>query len=548
MKYVIGIDFGTLSARGVLIQSDGGREVAVADSVYRHGVIDKSLPNGRVLPPDFALQHPCDYIEALTDVISKLLSESGVFADAVVGLGIDFTSSTILPIDKDGNPLCTHAEFEDEPHAYVKLWKHHGALNEADEITALAEKRGESWLSLYGGKVSCEWALPKVLETARKAPRVYSAAHRFIEAGDWISLLLSGEETRSVSFAGYKWLWNAGCGYPCNEFFTELDPILDGFIGEKVPREVAPMNARAGRISKRGAALTGLLEGTAISIPIIDAHAPITALNMTRSGDMILVLGTSGCYMLNSKDGRGIEGIAGCVYDSVIPGLYTYEAGQSSVGDTLDWFVKNAVPKGYYDEAEARGIGIHSLLTEKAELLAPGESGLISLDWFNGNRSVLTDFDLSGAILGLDLHTRPEEIYRAIIEGIAFGTRIILEQYENHGIAVGRVAATGGIAKKNPMMMQIYADVFNREITVRCADEMGARGAAIYAAVAADCYSDVEAAAYAFDSLPALTYKPIGKNAEIYEELYTLYRELHDRFGKESELMHKLRKIKHRGK
>ena len=528
----------------MLLRCDGGAEIAVADSVYRHGVMDKCLPCGRPLPPDFALQHPTDYIDSLREVIGKLLSQSEISADSVVGLGIDFTSCTILPIDKDGAPLCTHSEFVSEPHAYVKLWKHHGAMTEADEIGSLAERMGESWLSLYGGKVSCEWALPKILETARRAPEVYSAAHRFIEAGDWLSLLLTGKETRSVSFAGYKMFWNAECGYPCNNFLTALDKRLCGMVGEKIPSRVERMSESAGEISERGSALCGLKVGTALSLPIIDAHSPMTALNMTRSGDMIMTIGTSGCYILNSEIGCGIEGIAGCVFDSVIPGLYTYEAGQTSVGDTLDWFVNNCVPKSYFDEAMSLGVGIHTLLTEKAEKLLPGESGLLALDWLNGNRSILTDFDLSGAILGLNLKTRPEEIYRALIESIAYGTRIIFEQYEKNGIGVRCVVATGGIAKKNPMMMQIYADVLKREVVVKCGEEMGARGSAIYAAVAAGYYPDVISAAEAFDSLEAISYKPKNENVDKYEKLFSLYLALHDSLGREGTLMHNLKKLK----
>ena len=544
MKYVIGIDFGTLSARGVLVGCEGGAEVAVADSVYRHGVMDRALPDGSILPPDFALQHPLDYVEALCEVISKLISLSGVLAADIVGIGIDFTSSTILPLGADMKPLCTDEKFSAQPHSYVKLWKHHGAQVEADMITEIAGERGEPWLSLYGGKVSCEWALPKILETARCAPEVYSAAHRFIEAGDYISLVLTGKETRSVSFAGYKMHWNSESGYPCNEFLRALDPSLDGFVGKKCPTEVLGMNRYAGVVSREGAMLSGLCEGTAVALPLIDAHAPMAALNMTRAGDMIMALGTSGCYILNSKVGHGIVGVAGCVLDAVIPGLYTYEAGQCSVGDTLDWFIKNSVPKRYFDEADERGMGIHNLLSEKAERLLPGESGLLSLDWFNGNRSILTDFDLSGVILGLNLKTSPEEIYRALIEGIVFGTKVIVEQYESHGVPVERILATGGIAQKNSMMMQIYADVLDREITVKCGEEIGARGSAIYAAVAAGAYPDVAVAAGVFDSLEPRTYKPNERNAAIYRELYSLYLELHDGFGKDGGLMHSLKKLK----
>ena len=543
MKYVIGIDFGTLSARGVLLCGSDGEVVANADSQYRHGVMDRALPSGRALPVDFALQHPMDYLESLGAVVGELVSKSGVATEDIVGIGIDFTSSTVIAVDERGEPLCTHPEFVDEPHAYVKLWKHHGAQAEADEITDVAMKRGESWLPDYGRKISCELALPKIIETARRAPRVYAATYNFMDAGDWLTERLVGKEVSSVSFAGYKFFWNEKRGYPCNEFIKEIEPSADGLFENKLVHEVLPVGKCAGIISPEGARLSGLSEGTAVALPLIDAHAPIPALNMTRSGDIVMILGTSGCYILNSEIGNSVPGMCGYAKDTVIPGLYTYEAGQPSVGDTLDWFVKNCVPKSYYDEAEKRGIGIHTLLTEKAARLLPGESGLISLDWFNGNRSTLVDFDLSGMILGLTLQTRPEEIYRALIEGIAFGSRVIFEQYEKYGVPVSRVMAAGGIATKNPMMIEIYADVLGREINVSLAEQSGARGSAIYAAVAAGLFSSVTAAADAYDRADFITYKPTAAK-DTYNELYSLYLELHDRFGLECELMKKIKKIK----
>lgn len=543
MRYVIGYDFGTLSVRAVLVDAECGREVAKSAVNYEHGVMDVALPSGRRLPSGFALQHPLDYIKSMSLATAEIIKESGISPDEVVGIGVDFTSSTVMPIDSHGMPLCTRDEFSDDEHAYVKLWKHHGATAEAEDIESLARMRGEDWLSVYGGAVSCEWALPKILETLRAAPRVYQAAHSFIEAGDFITLYLTGADVRSLSFAGYKSFYNLPCGYPCNEFYTSLDERMDGFVGGKIPSAAVSVGTRAAVLNSRGRELLGLGEGCAVAVPLIDAHAPMASLNMTRAGDMIMILGTSGCYIVNSDEKKSAEGLWGYVPDSVIPGLYTYEAGQSAFGDALAWFAENCVPHAYIDEARSLGVDIHTLLTEKAERLLPGESGLLSLDWFNGNRSVLSDSNLSGMILGLTLKTSPEEIYRAIIEGVAFGARVIVEQYEKNEIPIRRVAASGGIAGKNPLLMQILSDVLNREISVPEISEAGARGSAIYASVAGGVYTSVTEAAESFAANEAKIYVPCEKSARIYDRLYSEYKAMHDYFGRENPLMHRLRAL-----
>ena len=540
-KYVIGIDFGTLSGRCLLVDVNTGAAVGESVMDYPHAVIDESLPSGKKLPPSFALQHPEDYLEVLRATVPDVLSKSGVGAEDVVGLGIDFTACTVLPIDANGVPLCMHEAFLDEPHAYVKLWKHHAAQPEADEINALAAKRGEDWLSIYGGKVSCEWALPKILQTLRKAPEVYHSTHRFIEAGDWLSWMLTGEETHSAPFAGYKGLWNAETGYPSNAFMKALDSRLDGIVGTKLSERVLGVDKIAGYIHEGGAALTGLRVGTPVSLPMIDAHAAMPALNITDDGDLMLIVGTSACHILNSKEGKSVEGICGYVKDGVIPGLYTYEAGQAGVGDIFDWFVKSCVPARYTEEALERGIGIHKLLREKASRLRVGESRLLALDWWNGNRSVLVNSNLSGMILGMTLGTKPEEIYRALIEATAYGLKVIVEQYEKSGIGINSICAAGGIAQKDEMMMQIYADVLGREIRIAGSTQAGALGSAIYASVAAGVYTDVKTAASRLSMPDAKTYQPIPENARAYEILYREYKKLHDYFGKENPVMETLR-------
>lgn len=539
-KYVIGIDYGTLSGRCVLVDVKSGDEVAESVLNYPHAVMDERLPNGERLPSSYALQHPEDYLDVLKITVPDVLNKANVTADDVVGLGIDFTACTILPMDENGTPLCMKDEYKDERHAYVKLWKHHAAQGEADEINKLATKRGEKWLSIYGGKVSCEWALPKILQVLREAPEIYDDTYRFIEAADWLSLILTGEKTHSAVFAGYKGLWNAETGYPSNDFMVALDSRLDGIVGTKLSTNVLGMDKTAGKIDARGAQLTGLKVGTPVSLPMIDAHAAMPALNITGDGDLMLILGTSACHILNSKDAKTVEGICGYVKDGVIPGLYTYEAGQAGVGDIFDWFVKNCVPASYTEEAKEKGISIHKLLREKANKLSVGESGLLALDWWNGNRSVLVNSNLTGMLLGMTLVTKPEEIYRALIEATAYGLKVIVEQYENSGISIKSICAAGGIAQKDEMMMQIYADVLGREIRIAGSTQAGALGSAIYAAVASGIYADVKMAAQKLSKNDVKLYKPIKENVKNYRILYKEYKILHDYFGKENLVMEKL--------
>ncbi len=536
-RYVIGVDFGTLSGRCALVDIKTGEEVAEAVFCYPHAVMEERLENGVRLPENFALQHPQDYLDTLRVTLPEVLKKAGVDSEAVVGIGIDFTACTLLPIDKDGTPLCFKEEFISDPHAYVKLWKHHAAQKEADDINALATERNESWLSAYGGKISCEWALPKILETLRRSPSVYNAAERFIEAADWLSLMLTGVETHGAAFAGYKALWRDGA-YPSNSFMMALDERLNGIVGTKISENIVGINDVAGYIDERGAALTGLKQGTVVATPMIDAHAAMPALNVTGDGQLMIIVGTSACHILNSKTGQDVKGICGYVKDGVVDGLYTYEAGQAAVGDAFDWFVKNCVPASYEKEAEQKGVSIHKLLREKAKVLDPETQKLIALDWWNGNRSVLVDPSLKGLILGLTLQTKPEEIYRALIESTAFGLKTVVNCYEENGIKIGGICAAGGIAQKDEMMMQIYADVLDREITIAGSSQAAALGSAIYAAVAVGEYSSVKEAAETMSKPSIKTYRPEPKNVQAYKKLYEKYKRLHDIFGTlEPELM-----------
>lgn len=530
-KYAIGIDFGTLSGRALLMDAESGREIAESTLEYAHGVMDTALPSGKKLPPNYALQHPADYLEVLSATVNDVIRSSGVDTAHIVGFGIDFTSCTLIPVDGNMQPLCFKEKYADEPHAYVKLWKHHGAQPEADEINALATKRQEKWLPFFGDRLSSEWVLPKVLEVLHDAPEIYDETFRFIEAGEWLTYLLCGNEIHNPNFAGFKNLWTKEYGFPSNDFFEALDPRLSGIVGTKLPGEICKINDVAGTINENGARLTGLPVGTTVALPIIDAHAAIPALNMVRDGDMTLTIGTSSGYMLNTAKALTVKGICATVGNGLFDGLYTHEAGQSAVGDIFYWFVNNCVPESYEQEARDKGVSIHKLLREKAKALRVGESGLLALDWHNGNRSVLDNGDLSGLILGLTLQTRPEEIYRALIESVAFGTRVIFDRFEECGATIANVCAAGGIAQKDEMMMQIYADVLNRPVRIAGTKQACARGAAIAAAVAAGLHPDMVSACEALAIPDYCVYYPNAEDHEKYERLFAEYKTLHDYFG-----------------
>lgn len=515
-QYTAGIDFGTLSARAVIAGASDGKIYGDAVYEYPHGVITEGLPEG------YSLQDPRDYIEALKTVIREAVKKSGVEVSDIKGVGIDFTSCTVLPVDKEMTPLCFKDEFKRNPHAYVKLWKHHSTVSEALEVNSCAEKEGAEWLKYYGGKMTAEMGLPKILETKRKAPEVYDAAYMFVEAGDYISYLLTGNNVRSACFADFKYAHRKS-GYPEGGFY---EPFC-----RKLPGDVRYISESAGKVSREGAELSGLKEGTAVALSVIDCHASLPALNVTKAGDLLIVLGTSACHMVLSERLTPIKGICGCTFDTVMPGLATYEAGQTAMGDVFDWYVKNQVPGWCFDEAEKEGKGIHEWLCEKASGMKPGESGLCGIEWLSGNRSVLSDSSRRGLMTGITLKTTPWEIYRAWLEAAAFGTRVIVDNYEENGVFVEHVKATGGIAVKNPLFMQILSDILGKEIAAADVKQSASLGSAIYGAAAAGIYSDVIEASSHMACRKYIVYRPDAENSELYRHLFLRYKKLHDFFG-----------------
>ena len=548
-KYTIGVDYGTLSGRAVLVNARTGQELADAVYEYPHAVMDEQLPCGVKLGTDWALQHPQDYLDVLAHTIPEVLRKSGVSADDVIGIGTDFTACTLLPTKRDGTPLCFLPEYEREPHAYVKLWKHHAAQDKANRLNEIAAARGEAWLQNYGGKISSEWAIPKIWQVLDEAPEIYAAADRFIEAADWIIWQLCGKETRNSCTAGYKEIWNKRAGYPSPDFFKALDPRLENVVQDKLGTVITPLGSRAGALTEEAAALTGLRPGIAVAVGNVDAHVCVPAVGIDGPAKMLAIMGTSTCHIMMGTEEKQVPGMCGVVADGVLPGYYGYEAGQSCVGDHFAWFVENCVPAAYAQEAEAQGKNIHVYLTEKAEKLLPGQSGLLALDWWNGNRSVLVDVDLTGMMLGMTLATRPEEMYRALIEATAYGTREIIENYRANGVPVEEFFASGGISQKNAMAMQIYADVLNMPIKIAGSAQGPALGSAIFASVAAGeaagGYDDIFAAARAMGRTKNLVYTPIPENAAVYDKLFAEYVTLHDYFGRgANDVMKRLKAIK----
>jgi L-ribulokinase len=551
-RFAIGVDFGTESGRAVLIDVTDGRQVATSVYPYRHGVIDRALPvdGGEVrLPPYWALQDPDDYLRTFQTTIPEVLRTAGVDPHDVIGVGIDFTACTMMPTTADGTPLCVLPEWRREPHAWVKLWKHHAAQPEADRINEVAANTGQPWLERYGGKISSEWFFSKALQILDEAPAVYAAAGRLIEAADWVVWRLTGEESRNLCTAGYKAMWSKRDGFPDSSYFGALHPGLATVVEDKMRRDVRRMGERAGGLSDEAAAWTGLPPGTAVAIANVDAHVAVPASTVIEPGRMVMIMGTSTCHMVLSDAERTVPGMCGYVEDGIIPGLFGYEAGQSCVGDHFGWFVEHAVPGAYEREAAERGVDLYTLLEDKAATLRPGESGLLALDWWNGNRSVLVDAELGGLLIGATLATTAEEIYRALIEATAYGTRVIIEAFEANGVPIHEIVACGGLAEKSPLVMQVYADVTGRPFRISASDQTPALGSAMFAAVAAGPgaggYATIEEASRAMARLKDERYVPSPADQAVYDTLYREYVRLHDYFGRgENDVMKTLRSIR----
>jgi L-ribulokinase len=531
----IGVDFGTESGRALLLDLRAGEEQAVSVVPYRHGVIDRTLPvTGEQLPPDWALQDPEDWVTVIETGVPAVLAQAGARPQDVVGLGVDFTSCTVLPVTREGVPVCTLGRWRERRHAWPKLWKHHAAQPIADRLNEVALERGEDFLSRYGGKISSEWYFPKLIELWRDDREIHDAAYGFIEATDWIVWYLTGIERRQSATAGYKAFWSETEGLPSTEFFEAAYP---GFSrpAEKLGTSFVPLGTPAGTLRPELAARLGLPGSVAVAVGNVDSFVSMPGAGVEQPGTYVMVVGTSICDMVVHPREIRLPGITGVVKDGILPGLYGYEAGQVAVGDMLAWFVETFAP----------GEDSYRALEAVAAELGPGETGLVALDWWNGNRTILADADLTGVICGLTLHSTSEQIYRALLESIAFGNRRIMDNFEEHGLELAEIVACGGIAERSPLVMQLLADTSGRQVRVPASGEIPARGAALFGAVAAGYFEDIGAAIAATRPRTARTYVPDPVATAVYEQVYAVYRSLYETLGRSQvELLHALKRIR----
>jgi L-ribulokinase len=551
--YVIGVDYGTLSGRAVVVRVRDGKELGSGVFDYPHAVVSDALPADTAgdgvarLPGEWALQVPNDYRDVLRQAVPAAIADAGIDPGAVVGIATDFTACTMVPVKADGTPLNELPEFANRPHAYVKLWRHHAAQPQADRINTLAAERGETWLPRYGGLISSEWEFAKGLQLLEEDPEAYAAMDHWVEAADWIVWQLCGNYVRNACTAGYKGIYQDG-RYPSEDFLAALNPEFRNFVSAKLEHTIGRLGDAAGRLTAEAAAWTGLPEGIAVAVGNVDAHVTAPAARAVEPGQLVAIMGTSTCHVLNGAGLHEVPGMCGVVDGGIVDGLWGYEAGQSGVGDIFGWFTRYGVPPEYHQAAGRQGLDIHEYLTELASRQAIGEHGLIALDWHSGNRSVLVDHELSGVIVGQTLATRPEDTYRALLEATAFGTRTIVDAFRGSGVPVTEFIVAGGLLK-NPLLMQIYADVTGLQLSTIGSTQGPALGAAIHAAVAAGEYADIRAAAAAMGSEPGAVYAPIPENVAAYEELFREYRTLHDYFGRgTNDVMHRLKAIQRQAK
>ncbi len=495
------------------------------------------------MPPEWALQVPADYIEVLSNAVPGAIAAAGVDPARVIGIATDFTACTMVPTTADGTPLCELPEFATRPHAYVKLWRHHAAQAQADRINELAARRGEAWLPRYGGFISSEWEFAKGLELLEGDPEIYQRMSHWVEAADWIVWQLGGQYVRNACTAGYKGILQDG-HYPSEDFLAALNPDFAGFVIDKLEHEIGQLGRVAGHLTEQAAGWTGLPVGIAVAVGNVDAHVSAPAAASIAPGQLVAIMGTSTCHVMNGSELREVPGMCGVVQGGITEGLWGYEAGQSGVGDIFGWFVRTGVPGEYEQRAAAQGVTVHEYLTELAARQRIGEHGLLALDWHSGNRSVLVDHELSGVVIGQTLSTRPEDTYRALLEATAFGTRTIIAAFVDSGIAVTELVVVGGLMK-NALLMQIYADVTGLPLSLAASSQGAALGSAIHAAVAAGAYPDVAAAAAVMGSRIDNVYLPIPENVAAYDEMYAEYQRLHDYFGRgENTVMRSLKRRK----
>ncbi len=533
MAYTIGLDYGTNSVRCVIVATGTGRELSA--SVYEY----ESGEAGILLDPadhNLARQNPADYLKGVEVTVCGAVAQAQQAEPSfdpkdIIGIGVDTTGSTPLPVDEKGTPLALLEAFKDNPNACAWLWKDHTGHAEAAEITELAAKERPDYLAKCGGTYSSEWFFSKILHCLRVDPAVFDAAYTWVEHADWLPAVLTGTDApdkvrRCRCAAGHKAMFSDDWGgYPDAEFLAKLDLKL-GQLRATLSDQTFAVDEAAGRLTEQWAAKLGLTAGIPVAMGAFDAHLGAVGSGI-KGGVLVKIIGTSTCDMVvapTSTKLPDIPGICGIVDGSILPGHYGLEAGQSAVGDIFNWYVNYLQPGG-------EAAGSHEALTEKAAQLKPGQSGLLALDWNNGNRTVLVDQRLTGLLVGQTLHTRPEEIYRALVEATAFGALTIINRFAEYGVQIDAIVNCGGISEKNAMLMQIYADVTGREMKISRSAQTCALGSAVAAAVVGGAYASFAEAQEAMCGVKETTFKPIAENHAVYQQLYRLYMQLHDGFG-----------------
>lgn len=543
MPFTLGIDFGTESVRILLVDARNGHIVDQEARAYRHGVLDRHLPNGIHLPIDFAFQHPLDWLDACFTACTSLMKRQARLRDRLIGIGVDFTSCTLLPCLHDGTPLCLMKDFERSIMAWPKLWKHHGAKRATDRINEVARERKEHFLDRYGGNISIEWFFPKVLETLQDDPRIYKSADLFIEAGDWFVWQITQglfplsdprQIIRSTCQAGYKACWSEEDGYPSADFLRAVDRRFADFVQDKAPGTIRAPGQVAGLLCESAAKRMSLPAGLPVSTAIIDAHAGVPGAGVAGAGEMVMVIGTSAGHMMNHTKMQLVPGISGIVKDGILPGYYGYEGGQAAVGDAFAWVSR--ITGSSHDD-----------LNTQALKLPPGSGGVIALDHVNGSRGPIMDGKLSGSFIGLTLTTTPAQLYRAMVEATAFGARWIFDTMAHHGIPIRRFVASGGLPPKSPLLVQIYADVLNKPVYLAQSNQAVALGSAILGAIAAgpaaSGHSSIAKAIHAMARPPREVFTPDRQRARKYAEFYSLYLKLMTQKCPMRDIMHRLREL-----
>ena len=523
MKYTIGIDYGTLSCRAAVINAENGQVLGIGECGYH--VYEDALPTGAKLPPRMALADPGEYMETLQKAVRTAVSAAKVEAEKIVGLAVDATSMSVLPCDAAGLPLCWQSKWKNEPQAYIRLWKSYTATAEAEEIGALARAQNKPFVAACGGYPSSEGIYPKMLETLLACADLYAAADIYVDLNEWITWRLTGRLTRSAGSMGLKNYCFDGKLTEDAAFWSQLHPALAD-VARKLRGEILPWGACAGTLTAEMADLLGLPAGIAVGAGGLDGHVPAMALGLKNDGDAMMTIGTSGVLGVLSQGWHTVPGVCGAAYNAMIPGLYAYDFCQSGVGDMFGWFVDNCVPARYEREAAAQGISVHTLLSRLGFALPVRADAPVAVDWWNGSRCVVVDQTLAGAVSGLRLSTKPEEVYRALVEAAAFGMRTMLEHAQAHGVEVKRICVCGGIAVKNPLLVQCYADILGRELLVSSLPNSVAVGSAIGAAAAAGLYANLPAAMDALASQEFICYRPDMEKHAAYTPLYARYQNM----------------------